>query len=52
MAAPAPVAVARLAGLRPFDKGQAVRLSVEADRLHLFGPDGLTLVNAAADAVA
>ncbi|MBK8507348.1 MAG: ABC transporter ATP-binding protein [Candidatus Competibacteraceae bacterium] len=51
MAAPAPVAVARLAGLRPFDKGQAVRLSVEADRLHLFGPDGLTLVNAAADAV-
>lgn len=49
MAAPAPVLVARLAGIRPFDKGQAVRLSVDVNRLHLFGADGLTLINAAAD---
>ncbi|MBL8260550.1 MAG: ABC transporter ATP-binding protein [Candidatus Competibacteraceae bacterium] len=52
MAAPAPVLVARLAGIRPFDKGQAVGLSVDANRLHLFGADGLTLINATAEVAA
>ena len=51
MIAPAPVLVARLAGIRPFDKGQPVRLVMDASRLHLFGTDGLTLVNGAADSI-
>ena len=51
MTAPAPVLVARLAGIRPSDKGQPVRLVMEAARLHLFGADGLTLVNGAADSI-
>ena len=42
MAAPAPVLVVRLAGIRPFDKGQAVGLSVDANRLHLFGADAVS----------
>ena len=52
MAAPAPVLVVRLAGIRPFDKGQAVGLAVDANRLHLFGADGSTLINAAAEVAA
>ncbi|MBK8182672.1 MAG: ABC transporter ATP-binding protein [Candidatus Competibacteraceae bacterium] len=49
MAAPAPVLVARLPGIRPFEKNQLLRLTLEITQLHLFGPDGLTLVNGAAD---
>lgn len=51
MAATTPPLVARLAGLRTFSKGQAVRLNFAATSLHLFGADGLTLVNGTADPV-
>jgi multiple sugar transport system ATP-binding protein len=49
MTAPAPTLIARLTGIRPFAKGQSVRLALAADHLHLFGPDGRVRTNAAAD---
>lgn len=51
MERPAPTLIARLAGIRPFSKGQVVRLVLEAVRLHLFGADGLTLINGITDVV-
>ncbi|MFZ1643620.1 MAG: ABC transporter ATP-binding protein [Candidatus Contendobacter sp.] len=40
---PGSVLVARLPGIRPFHKGEAVRLGLESARLHGFGPDGAAL---------
>ena len=40
MADPNPILVARLPGIRSFHKGDAVKLRLDCDRLHLFGPDG------------
>ncbi len=40
---PGAALVARLPGIRPFHKGEAVRLSLDAARLHGFGPDGAAL---------
>ena len=37
------VLVARLPGIRPFHKGEAVRLRLDAARLQGFGPDGAAL---------
>jgi multiple sugar transport system ATP-binding protein len=41
--APGSALVVRLPGIRPFHKGEAVRLSLESARLHGFGPDGAAL---------
>jgi multiple sugar transport system ATP-binding protein len=46
MAAPAPVLVARLPGIRPFAKGEAVWLRLELNQLHLFNVEGLALAHA------
>ena len=43
MAAPAPVLAVRLAGIRVFRKGEAVRLALNTAQLHLFDADGLAL---------
>ena len=40
---PGAALVARLPGIRPFHKGETVRLSLDSARLHGFGPDGMTL---------
>ncbi|MDG4552438.1 MAG: ABC transporter ATP-binding protein [Candidatus Contendobacter sp.] len=40
---PGAALVARLPGIRPFHKGEAVCLSLDAARLHGFGPDGKAL---------
>ena len=40
MADPNPILVARLPGIRPFHKGDVVKLRLDCERLHLFGPDG------------
>ncbi len=40
MTDPNPILVARLPGIRPFHKGDAVKLRLDCERLHLFGPDG------------
>ena len=40
---PGSALVARLPGIRPFHKGEAVRLGLEALRLQGFGPDGAAL---------
>ena len=45
MTAPGPLLVVRLPGIRPFHKGEVVRLSPDSTRLHLFDADGLALVN-------
>ena len=44
---PGAVLVARLSGIRPFHKGETVRLSLEPARLHGFGPDGAALAGLA-----
>jgi len=40
---PGAALVVRLPGIRPFHKGETVRLSLEPARLHGFGPDGAAL---------
>ena len=40
---PGAALVARLSGIRPFHKGETVRLSLEPARLHGFGPGGVAL---------
>ncbi len=40
---PGAALVARLPGIRPFHKGEPVRLSLDPARLHGFGPDGVAL---------
>jgi ABC-type sugar transport system ATPase subunit len=40
---PGAALVVRLPGIRPFHKGETVRLSLEPARLHGFGPDGVAL---------
>ena len=51
MTAPAPTLIARLSGIQLFEKGKTVRLSWDSTRLHLFGPDGLTLDNGVTAAI-
>ncbi len=40
---PGAALVARLPGIRPFHKGETVRLNLDETRLHGFGPDGAAL---------
>ena len=40
VADPNPILVARLPGIRPFHKGDVMKLRLNCERLHLFGPDG------------
>ncbi len=40
LADPNPILVARLPGIRPFHKSDAVQLRLDCSQLHLFGPDG------------
>ncbi len=51
MTVPAPILIARLSGIQLFDKGEVVRLSLDSTRLHLFGPDGLTLADGTAGTI-